>query len=992
MFLSTLSGFTALAVSETDQQVRVVDPAILAADDDFSAIDTPRAAVEDDPWDAHERGLDVPEWKRDPDHPRPDVAPIPEGLAELIELEGDPDHPRPEAPPVPEGGKVHVGPEGATYIELTNGTLIGPDGEVVKGADGTPITVPKEDVDAAPAPSPETGVPSDDDRRRTGISVPHAYIGCFVDDSNRDLEEGPKQYGYDPSSCAVACKGYKYFALQNNGWCVCGNAYATGFQYAKVADSDCGASRLGGPWRNAVYQLTGGDSTASGSEYICATRENDYCECSGTVYYGKKFLSGRPGAGATTNFAQLVNGPHKTKQSTTKVKCSYHDMGGDPTRGYYKWCYCDPTAAPRCSIDHADGLNGISGTACPEATPYCVGWVRDVSWGKCYAEPAFTMIFLADVEARYRGHGPEQVKRVVKFVRDIGDKNLRFDTSNHKIEKPSLVIHGGDLNADCWRSCSKWPHVVATYPDDDFDEFWNMLYDAGIPMISNFGNHDWETHRNPRRFLKGAYSDITFHGSYKCREYTVGGTWTDETKEFFDAFPASRIDESNRKSVEFVRKTFEKAARTSSDFTYKRFSSARDGEIRADMYSAEFRGVQIAMFMNSALNPYYNENNKQEIIDDQETFDKMTSQLDRSKHTMFVSHYPIIDQTCKEGKLLTELIEEFPGYRTSQSAHFSGHDHIPSMDKWNGIRDYVAPYPYKWGNREKGALYAVLAHPTEGILEVKEVEIQKDCWKPGTTCLAGTTCNWNCCDNENDWEHWYSEGITKCGKEPRWGKGTYCFKGTSCNRCQEGQDATWWYGKQPNGYYCGTEDKWEDGELCALGTSCNRCKNTATWWHGTTPVGYHCGKETKWADGTYCLKGTSCNICKNKATWWYNKHPNGYRCGTDTHKWGDGTYCLAGTSCNQCRNTATWWYSIHPNGMRCGTDNFWGDGTYCLAGTTCKQCRNTATWWYGKHPNGMYCGNEPCWKRDTSCYLASCDKCCGGAWKPWYWFGGGQCN
>jgi len=54
---------------------------------------------------------------------------------------------------------------------------------------------------------------------------PQEYIGCYKDDGNRDLDFGPKAYGYDHVSCREACADYPYFALQNNGWCVCDYDY-----------------------------------------------------------------------------------------------------------------------------------------------------------------------------------------------------------------------------------------------------------------------------------------------------------------------------------------------------------------------------------------------------------------------------------------------------------------------------------------------------------------------------------------------------------------------------------------------------------------------------------------------------------------------------------------------------------------------------------------------------------------------------------------------
>lgn len=86
----------------------------------------------------------------------------------------------------------------------------------------------------------------------------HSYVGCYSDDAHRDLQDGPKQYGYTAGTCAAACKNYKYSALQNGGWCVCGNKYASEAKYTKRSDTECnqGFVQGGGPWRNAVFKLT----------------------------------------------------------------------------------------------------------------------------------------------------------------------------------------------------------------------------------------------------------------------------------------------------------------------------------------------------------------------------------------------------------------------------------------------------------------------------------------------------------------------------------------------------------------------------------------------------------------------------------------------------------------------------------------------------------------------------------------------------------------
>ena len=89
------------------------------------------------------------------------------------------------------------------------------------------------------------------------------YIGCYVDDSNRDLDHGPgvNPKKYDASSCNAECKGYNYFSLQAQGQCFCGNAFATSPKYEKRPDAECGGAKgIGRAWRNSVYKTCGNET------------------------------------------------------------------------------------------------------------------------------------------------------------------------------------------------------------------------------------------------------------------------------------------------------------------------------------------------------------------------------------------------------------------------------------------------------------------------------------------------------------------------------------------------------------------------------------------------------------------------------------------------------------------------------------------------------------------------------------------------------------
>merc|ERR1719197_310021 len=84
------------------------------------------------------------------------------------------------------------------------------------------------------------------------------FIGCYKDDSDRDLCCGPQTGGFTANSCAKAClaDGFTIFGLQNNGECFCDNDFSTPASvYHEVDESLCGDKGLGGGWTNAIYEV-----------------------------------------------------------------------------------------------------------------------------------------------------------------------------------------------------------------------------------------------------------------------------------------------------------------------------------------------------------------------------------------------------------------------------------------------------------------------------------------------------------------------------------------------------------------------------------------------------------------------------------------------------------------------------------------------------------------------------------------------------------------
>jgi hypothetical protein len=96
----------------------------------------------------------------------------------------------------------------------------------------------------------------------------------------------------------------------------------------------CNMVRSGTFAWNGVYTIT--------AVSLCAKAERTPCSCSGTVYYGRKYVNSAPkggqkGGGATTTLKQLMQTPHKKKSGSSECSNGVH---GDPMHGVWKWCYC----------------------------------------------------------------------------------------------------------------------------------------------------------------------------------------------------------------------------------------------------------------------------------------------------------------------------------------------------------------------------------------------------------------------------------------------------------------------------------------------------------------------------------------------------------------------------------------------------------------------------------------------------------------------------
>jgi hypothetical protein len=102
---------------------------------------------------------------------------------------------------------------------------------------------------------------------------------------------------------------------------------------------------------------------------VCAD-ETEACLCDGTVYFGKKYISGTPGTGTLNSLeTMLKNSPFITRDSVDSTMCDV-DTLGDPASGFYKSCWCAPRSDPSCTVcPEGKYANIISSQSCIEVSP-----------------------------------------------------------------------------------------------------------------------------------------------------------------------------------------------------------------------------------------------------------------------------------------------------------------------------------------------------------------------------------------------------------------------------------------------------------------------------------------------------------------------------------------------------------------------------------------------------------------------------------------------
>lgn len=430
----------------------------------------------------------------------------------------------------------------------------------------------------------------------------------------------------------------------------------------------------------------------------------------------------------------------------------------------------------------------------------------------------YTIIFLSDMENKYRGHTLERSRFVANYIasslkqpqQHTGNNNEQpqqffFDNEyNHiPIQNPQLIINGGDIS-HFW-AC-KYPSYLfgggCRKPEIEFQDIWNIFYNAGMPLISAYGNHDWRPRKgtgNPVRGTPRLPRTIT-------------------------------ADNINRWSSEFVEMSYQKTMDFIGAPTFSYQSIPPTGEIGQSMYRSEFRGLQIVSF-NAAYNwQSYDTNGTIYNADSQ--FEQLTHLLNRTQPTLFFSHFPLsatrIQNQTPTRDQVKALIREFP----VGTHHFAGHYHAaviePHMDpeeltsntEKNQYYDYIAPYPHHWNGREPGYL-AILVSERNGVVQVKPMTIPG--LENGTPCEPVSNQNirnlfWNPIRKFSPWNWGNSNQDKNNGDDQSSDTNTFMNENNnmnSCNRCKAGRQ---YWSVSVLGWICGQENT-PIGALSSLLTS-----------------------------------------------------------------------------------------------------------------------------------------------------------------------------
>ncbi|MCP4434164.1 MAG: hypothetical protein GY812_01515 [Actinomycetia bacterium] len=317
----------------------------------------------------------------------------------------------------------------------------------------------------------------------------------------------------------------------------------------------------------------------------------------------------------------------------------------------------------------------------------------------------FTIVFIGDSEPRMRGNTNAELSAYVQNLLSYKTTTERYfdaDGGIHRID-PELVILGGDISEDRGTS------IANDLP------IWQPLYNAGVPFIAGFGNHDWD----PDSWGDGPGYSLAGHLS-------------------------------NENTRALVAETQRRSAATTPQFTYQQFGpTSAHGP---DTYLSAYRGVGIASFNTylyhpsyfypegwpASCNPLLGGAGCQRYVSAESQIQALEDALDPdpSRPMLFVQHYPLTtgsgwwNDYGVSGATVSQQKDRLLGLmdRFDEVALLAGHNHSSGHYTHNvggrELNEYVAPY-FGGGNGEDltrgGGFVALLVSSTRGIIEVKTI-------------------------------------------------------------------------------------------------------------------------------------------------------------------------------------------------------------------------------------------------------------------------------
>lgn len=308
----------------------------------------------------------------------------------------------------------------------------------------------------------------------------------------------------------------------------------------------------------------------------------------------------------------------------------------------------------------------------------------------------FTAIICGDAEFNMRGNDSTKICQYVEKVLHLNENSYRYTSHSYLKPTTGLFIMAGDMDKDRGGNLS------------DFDSVFKRVTDAGIPLITLYGNHDWE----PDYWDDGSvgYSLLSGLPSNK-RSLNVVNTYLERSKTL------------GIEDVHVFTSTHEQV----SPFTFR------------------FRGIRFYIGQTYWFQPPYTSSlfgASTFYAPDEEIILPLENHIENSwkeDPAVWVQHYPL---TCEDrwwlhqngsGKSqdsnlgnwttasakrtkLKELIR-----KTNNPAFFAGHTHSEATythsDALPSFKEYISGY------FAKGKAWMVLMREGKGVMEVKSIQL-----------------------------------------------------------------------------------------------------------------------------------------------------------------------------------------------------------------------------------------------------------------------------